>query len=68
VHFVKKSGRPQAKVFKLKSLALLPGAAVHVRKTISLAVHTTRRPHPGRHHVGVVVNGRERPVGYFDVS
>jgi hypothetical protein len=35
--------------------------------TISLAVHTTRTPYPGRHAVDVLVNGRATGLGAFDV-
>jgi hypothetical protein len=30
-------------------------------------VHTTRKPHPGRHIVDVIVNGRSIPLGTFEV-
>jgi hypothetical protein len=34
---------------------------------VSLAVHTTRKPQPGRHRVDVLVNGAAMPAGSFDV-
>lgn len=66
VRFVKVRGA-SAKVFKLKRLTLQPGERAALSKTISLAVHTTRKPNPGRHEVEVVVNGVPHPAGHFDV-
>jgi 3-methyladenine DNA glycosylase AlkC len=68
VHFVKASGRAAPKVFKLDRVALPPRGEVGLRKRISLAVHTTRTPHPGEHAVDVVVNGHVFPVGSFAVT
>jgi len=68
VHFVKASGRSSAKVFKVKRVALPAGDRVALARSVSLAVHTTRTPHPGRHAVDVIVNGRPTRVGAFDVS
>lgn len=67
VHFVKANGRASPKVFKLGRLALEPGAAAELAKSVSLAVHTTRRPYPGEHRVEVLVNGETRPLGAFEV-
>ncbi len=68
VHFVKASGKSSPKVFKLKRLALAPRARVELSTRVSLAVHTTRKPRPGRHAVDVLVNGAPFPVGAFDVT
>lgn len=67
VHFVKKSGRGAPKVFKLKRVALAPGATVALQTKISLALHTTRKPQPGLHHVDVLVNGVAKRAGSFTV-
>jgi len=58
VHFVKKDGRARPKVMKGRTLELAPGGSAVVAKTISLAVHSTRKPNPGAHAVDLVVNGR----------
>ncbi len=58
VAFVKARGTTSAKVFKLRALTLAPGERVSLRKRISLAQHTTRRHHPGRHALTVLLNGR----------
>jgi 3-methyladenine DNA glycosylase AlkC len=67
VHFVKANGRATPKVFKLKRATLPARGAVEFAASVSLAVHTTRRPQPGRHAVEVIVNGKAIPVGRFQV-
>lgn len=67
VHFVKASGRSTAKVFKLNRSLLPPGGRAEFATSISLAVHTTRKPQAGRHRVDVVVNGKAIPLGAFHV-
>ncbi|MBM3778737.1 MAG: DNA alkylation repair protein [Acidimicrobiia bacterium] len=67
VHFVKADGRTASKVFKLTRVTLPPRGRVALRKSISLAVHTTRTPRPGRHPVDVVVNGAATRLGAFHV-
>ena len=68
VHFVKASGKPSRKVFKLKRVRLAPRHHIELRMTVSLAIHTTRKPQPGKHNVDVIVNGTVFPVGAFDVT
>ena len=68
VHFVRGRGRTAVKVFKLKTVELLPDGGVSCRKTLSLADLTTRRHYPGRHRVDVVVNGRAHELGAFVIS
>lgn len=65
VHFVKSRGTTAPKVFKLARVTLAPRERVDLRTSVSLAVHTTRVPRPGRHAVDVLVNGRAIPVGAF---
>ncbi len=68
VHFVKANGKVKAKTFKLKRLVLPPRAQTELRTHISLAVHTTRKPRPGRHAVDILVNGVALPAGSFEVT
>lgn len=68
VHFVKSDGSRRPKVFKLKRLTLAPRAKVELAGRVSLAVHTTRKPYPGRHALELLVNGRAFPLGEFDVA
>ena len=68
VHFVKAGGRAARKVFKVKRVVLSAGEKVALKKSISLALHTTRKPQPGRHGVDVIVNGETTRVGQFTVT
>ena len=65
---MKANGAARPKVFKLRMLALAPGGRAEVTRTISLAVHTTRRPHPGRHELELRVNGVAPPGARFEVG
>lgn len=67
VHFVKASGKAAPKVFKLTRITLQPRGSIDVQTTVSLAVHTTRKPRPGRHAVDVIINGQPTRIGSFDV-
>jgi 3-methyladenine DNA glycosylase AlkC len=67
VHFVKANGRATPKVFKVKRVALPGGRGIAFSTSVSLAVHTTRTPRPGRHAVDVVVNGKPIPIGAFQM-
>jgi 3-methyladenine DNA glycosylase AlkC len=67
VHFVKANGRATPKVFKLKRVALPARGREELSTSVSLAVHTIRKPQPGRHAVDVIVNGTSMPLGAFDV-
>ena len=67
VHFMKVSGRATPKVFKLKRLALPARGEIELSTSVSLGVHTTRKPQPGRHAVDVIVNGKAIPIGAFEV-
>jgi len=67
VHFVKKDGAARPKVMKGRTLELAPGADATIAKTISLAVHSTRKPNPGPHAVELLVNGVTYPGARFTV-
>lgn len=68
VHFVKADGHTAPKVFKVKRIVLPPRGQVGMQASISLAVHTTRKPRPGTHAVDIVVNGEARRAGSFEVT
>ena len=67
VDYVKARGQTGPKVFKLTTLALGPGESAQVGKTLSLADLSTRRHHPGRHAVWLLVNGQALPLGDFEL-
>jgi 3-methyladenine DNA glycosylase AlkC len=68
VHFVKARGKTAAKVFKVARIELAPRGRTELSTSISLAVHTTRKPNPGKHAVDVIVNGNATPAGSFEVT
>lgn len=68
VHFVKAGGKASKKVFKLKRVSLPARGKIELKTNISLAVHTTRKPNPGKHLVDVLVNGEPFHAGSFDVT
>lgn len=68
MHFVRANGSTTPKVFKGASFRLAPGEEGRVRKTVSLAQHTTRTHHPGQHRVEVLVNGKVKAGTWFDVE
>ncbi len=67
VHFVKANGSGSPKVFKLKRIELPARGRAELQTTVSLAVHTTRKPRPGTHTVDVDVNGEVLRAGAFEV-
>lgn len=57
LHYQKKSGRLSPKVFKLKEVTLKPQESVALVKRQRLVDFSTRRHHPGRHQIEIMVNG-----------
>ena len=67
VHFVKASGSTSPKVFKGGERNLEPSEVAVIRKSISLAQHSTRKHYPGIHEIEVQINGSVVPGGSFEV-
>ncbi len=67
IHFVKANGSTTPKVFKLKMIELAPGDSVSLKKTVSLKPMTTRKHYPGPHRVEILLNGRAKPLGRFEL-
>lgn len=65
VHYRKAGGKTAAKVFKFKTVEFLPRQALSCNKNLSLADLSTRKHHPGRHRIEVLLNGRAVPLGEF---
>jgi 3-methyladenine DNA glycosylase AlkC len=68
VQYMKASGKTAPKVFKLKTIELAPRAALRFEKKLSLADLTTRKHHPGAHHIEVLLNGRAVALGDFELG
>lgn len=67
IHFVKANGSTTPKVFKLKMIELSPRASVSLKKRVSLKPMTTRTHYPGPHRVDILLNGRAKPLGTFEL-
>jgi 3-methyladenine DNA glycosylase AlkC len=67
IHFVKANGSATPKVFKLKMIELAPRARVFLKKTVSLKPMTTRTHYPGQHRLDILLNGRAKPLGTFEL-
>jgi 3-methyladenine DNA glycosylase AlkC len=65
VGFVGSNRSIRPKVFKGRTFELEPGASGRVRKTISVAQHSTRKHYAGTHPVEVLVNGVAHEAGAF---
>ena len=68
VHFVKANGTTSPKVFKGAELNLQAGETGMVRKSISVAQHSTRTHYPGEHLVEIMINGATEPAGSFTLT
>ncbi len=64
VHFAKPSGKVGKKVFKITENTYEPGEHTFTRKH-SFADMSTRKHHPGKHEIAIVVNGVEKADAVF---
>jgi 3-methyladenine DNA glycosylase AlkC len=67
VHHVKQGGATRAKTWKGWKLRLAAGERRALRKTHALWPVTTRRDHPGRHRVELLVNGDVLAASSFEL-
>jgi 3-methyladenine DNA glycosylase AlkC len=67
VHFVKANGATSPKVFKGAEVTIPPGQTTAVRKTVSIAQHSTRTHYRGFHSVDIMLNGVTHDGGSFEV-
>lgn len=67
IHYARPGGKSAPKVFKFKSFTLAGNdtAALSISQTIR--DFTTRRHHPGRHRVELIVNGQTLAEAAFDI-
>ena len=68
VHYVKANGRHSPKVFKLKTVELLPKGTIRFSKSLALTQLTTRTHYPGLHRLELLVNGQAYPLGEFHIT
>jgi 3-methyladenine DNA glycosylase AlkC len=67
VHYARAGGKTAAKVFKWKTFDLAGGKAVALHTNQTIRDFSTRRHHPGRHAVDLIVNGRTMSQSGFEL-
>ena len=67
VHYARAGGKSAAKVFKLKTFDLAARQTVSLGISQTIRDFSTRRHHPGRHEVELIVNGQVMASGAFDI-
>lgn len=68
IHYVKASGRPSRKVFKLRLLDLALGETASLSISQTIKDFTTRKHHPGWHRVELLLNGRTMAESGFELA
>ena len=67
VHYARASGKSARKVFKLKTFELEAGETVSLGISQTIRDFSTRRHHPGRHEVELIVNGQTMATAAFEI-
>lgn len=67
IHYRKASGGTSKKVFKLKELELPAKASIELSKRQRIVDFSTRKHHPGRHEVEILVNGKSKAHAAFEL-
>ena len=67
VHYVRPTGKPLRKVFKIREGTLDPGTH-NITRTLSFKDQSTRKHHPGKHGFSIVVNGVEKATALINLT
>ncbi|GGE17171.1 DNA alkylation repair protein [Polymorphobacter glacialis] len=67
ITYARAAGRTSAKVFKWKSFDLAAGDTANLALRQSIRDFSTRRHHPGRHDVELIVNGKTMASAAFEI-
>jgi len=67
IHYVRAGGKTAPKVFKLKTFELAAGAVITLGISQTIRDFSTRRHHPGRHRVELIINGQTVAEGAFEI-
>lgn len=67
IHYARTGGKTAPKVFKLKTFDLAAGDTATLAISQTIRDFSTRRHHPGRHRVELIVNGRTMAKSAFDI-
>jgi 3-methyladenine DNA glycosylase AlkC len=65
IHYSKKSGELNRKVFKLKELQLKPAEKVRISKSQTFKDFSTRKHYEGKHVIEILVNGKSMGIKEF---
>lgn len=68
VHYARAGGKTAAKVFKLRTFDLSAGQSATLGVRQAIRDFSTRRHHPGRHEVELIVNGVTMASTAFDIA
>ncbi len=68
VHYARAGGKTAAKVFKLRTFDLSAGQSVKLGRRQAIRDFSTRRHHPGRHEVELIINGLTMASTAFDIA
>ena len=67
IHYARAGGKTAAKVFKWKGFALAAGDTASLAISQTIRDFTTRRHHPGRHEVELIINGQVMATSAFEL-
>lgn len=68
IHFMKKNGKTNPKVFKLSKKTLKGGELVRLSKSHTITQLSTRKIYPGKHKIQLQINGHQFKTVDFTVS
>ena len=68
IDYLTSSGKTSQKVFLIKHLELAAGQSEDFYKNQRFTDFTTRKHYPGRHRLGLLLNGQEKASAYFEVQ
>ena len=67
IHYARAGGKTAPKVFKFKTFDLAAGEVIALAISQTIRDFTTRRHHPGRHRIELIVNGQTMAEAAFDL-
>ena len=67
IYYLKNNGSLAGKVFKISERSYPAGAEVLVKRKQSFKLITTRTFYPGQHKLAIMVNGKEKAIGDFEL-
>ena len=65
IYYVKANGSLSRKVFHLAAKTYQPNTVYHIKKQQRFQDFTTRKHYPGKHKIGILINGKEMAVKEF---